>query len=66
MVDGYTVTQSPPQELPDGSSHKVADQPPCEYDPQRVYTEDQLEVFQMLVSPIWIWDFIGLKMVRLA
>ena len=37
---------------------------PCEYDPNRVITPAQLEVLQILVHPIWIWDFIDRKMVR--
>ena len=73
VADGDTLAQPPTRELPSNSEHSSSstssaaadpsEQLPCEYDPNRVITLAQLEVMQILVHPIWIWDFIDRKMV---
>ena len=35
---------------------------PCDYDPERVFSSDQLEVLDILVHPVWIFDSVDRRM----
>ncbi|CAB9503765.1 Histidine kinase [Seminavis robusta] len=55
------VDSTPPPREEDEEEEK-SETPPQAYDPERVYTPEQLEVLNVLVHPIWIFDFCDRRM----
>ena len=53
-----TTSPAPGEDSKEGEVHGGESPLPCAYDPERVYTVEQLEVLNVLVHPVWIYDFV--------